>query len=242
MTIANYNTYVDNLANFLVISSTDVNYQNALPNIIDDAEQRIYRELDLFHTLGFTLTTTALSNPYVATPSTMTDANSLTGGRTVVVERVGIYTPVGTFDVVNHLMPMSFEALSFLYPSSIGSGLPQFWAPFSQDAIYLGPWPDAVYDIEFDATFRPTELSASNVTTVLTAYFPDLFMAASLVMSAGYMKNFGSMADDPKAAMSWEQHYQTLMQSAQTEEARKKLTSQGWSPKQPAPLATPPRT
>ena len=43
----NYSQFVVNLANMLVIPATDPNYLQALPSIIDDAENRIYRELDL---------------------------------------------------------------------------------------------------------------------------------------------------------------------------------------------------
>jgi hypothetical protein len=50
------------------------------------------------------------------------------------------------------------------------------------------------------------------------------------------------MGDNPQSAVSWEAHYQALVKSAQIEEARKKFTAEGWSSKQPAPLATPPRT
>ena len=46
-----YSTFVSSLANMLVIDPTDTNYLAALPNVIDDAEQRIYRELDLLSTI-----------------------------------------------------------------------------------------------------------------------------------------------------------------------------------------------
>ena len=70
---------------------------------------------------------------------------------------------------------------------------------------------------------------------------PDLFIAASMVFANGYMKNFSAMADDPQAPVTWEKHYQTLKQSAMEEEFRKKFGSQGWTSKQPNPIATPPR-
>jgi hypothetical protein len=46
-----YNTFVTSLANLIVVSPVDVGYVTALPNIIDDAEQRLYRELDLLSTV-----------------------------------------------------------------------------------------------------------------------------------------------------------------------------------------------
>ena len=40
-----YSSYVTDLANLLVVPPTDANYLTVLSNIIDDTEQRIYREL-----------------------------------------------------------------------------------------------------------------------------------------------------------------------------------------------------
>src|SRR5580692_3999008 len=45
----NYSGFVASLANMLVIPVTDPNFQTFLPNCIDDAEMRIYRELDLLN-------------------------------------------------------------------------------------------------------------------------------------------------------------------------------------------------
>ena len=46
----NYSGYVTDLANLLVVPQNDPGFMTALPNIIDDAEQRIYRELNLLST------------------------------------------------------------------------------------------------------------------------------------------------------------------------------------------------
>ena len=72
-------------------------------------------------------------------------------------------------------------------------------------------------------------LPISNTTTILTTYVPDLFMAASMVFASGYMRNFGSQADDPRMSQSWENQYQLLKASAQTELARQRFESWGWS-------------
>lgn len=42
----NYTQYVQDLANLLVVPSTDPNFLVVLPNIIDDAEQKIKERLD----------------------------------------------------------------------------------------------------------------------------------------------------------------------------------------------------
>lgn len=239
MSIPDYSTYVNELSTFLEIGSTDVNFQAALANIIDDSEQRIYRELDLLDTIVRD-SSAALS----AGVNSLTLPSTL--GRFVVTEEINVITPVGTVSpdsgTRNSLVPSSREMLDMLYPSATGATVPTYWAPITTQLVIVGPWPDAAYQVEVVGTIRPTSLSSTNNTTLLTQYFPDLFFAGSLVMAQGYMKNFGAMSDDPKAAMSWQSHYDQLMQSAQVEQQRKRLASQGWSPKQPAPIATPPRT
>lgn len=238
MPIANYTTYVAELANLLVVPVGDNNYTTVLPNIIDDAEQRIYRELDLLNTVVTQTAALSTATNLFNLPSTV--------GTFVTVQYVNAITPAGTTSPVagtrNNLVPVSTEVVNFLYPSSSGSTVPNYFAMLTQTAILVAPWPDQAYTMEIAGTIRPAALSSTNVTTILTQYFPDLFIAASMVFAAAYLKNYGAAVDDPKMAVTWESHYQALMASAAVEEARKKFTGQGWSSKMPAPLATPPRT
>lgn len=235
----NWTSYVVSLGNFLVISTTNADFTSALPNIIDDAEQRIYRELDLLNTVvkdssaAFSTGTRSFNLPAA-------------NGTFYVVNSIYAITPAGqtTADLGtrNSLLPTSRDYLDFTYPSSSGSTVPAYFAMTTQTSFIVGPWPDAAYQMEVVGTIRPNPISSSNLTTLLSVYLPDLFLAASLVAGSAWQQNFGQQADNPQMAESWEAHYQLLLRSAQTEEARKKFTSQGWSSKQPADIATPPRT
>lgn len=234
-----YTTFVSSLANLLVVPTADAGYQAALPNIIDDAEQRLYRQLDLIDTSvrDSSATLTTLTRNF-----TLPSAS----GRFVVTDELNVITPVTTTNpelgTRNALVPASEEMLNALWPSVTGSSVPQYYAMVNQDLAIVGPWPDAAYTVETVGTIRPAPLSVSNVTTILSVYFPDIMIAASMVFAAGYQKNYGAGVDDPKMAVTWESHLKTLLDSAETEEARKKFTGPGWSSKEPAPLVTPPRT
>jgi len=237
VTALTYSTYVSTLSTLLVVSSADADFQTILPSIINDAELRIYRDLDLLSTSTRSTTTLAAGNRNLTLPTV--------NGTVVVCDEINVITPVSTepdSGTRNQLVPASDEMLNALWPSVTGSTVPQYWAMVNQETVILGPWPDAAYTVEVVHTIRPNQLSSTNTTTLLSVNFPDLLIAASMVFGAGYQKNFGAAVDDPKMAVTWESHYQTLLQSAQVEEARKSFTSQGWSDKQPAPLATPPRT
>ena len=234
-----YSQYQTDLANLMAVPSSDPPYVTVLPNIIDDAEQRIYRELDLANTL---VTDSSGALAVNSRSFSLPSAN----GTFVVVERVNVITPLGAASpdagTRNPLAPSSKEMLDYLWPSSTGSTVPTYFAMRTQTTLIVGPFPDQAYMVEVSGTIRPTPLSASNVTTLLSQYFPDLFMAASMVFGAGYLQNFGAAVDNPQMAGSWESHYQKLLPSAQVEEARKKFRSQGWSSRQPPALATPPQS
>lgn len=230
-----YSQYVTDLANLLVVPLTDPNYLIVLPNIIDDAEQRVYRELDLLSTI-----VRDSSGVLVANSRSFTFPQHF-----VVSESINVYTPVNTVTNRNQLVPVTREFLDAVWPNEASTttpSVPQYYAMITDQQIIVGPPPDAAYSMEVVGTIRPTPLSASNTTTYLTLYLPDLFMAASMVFAAGYQQNFSAMGDNPQQALSWEAHYQALVKSADIEENRKKYAAQAWSAKQPAPLATPPRT
>lgn len=229
-----YSTFVTSLAGMWPISPADTNYVAALPNIIDDAEQRVYRELDLLTTIVRDSTGTLTAN----------SRNFTFPQHFVVSEAVNVYTPVSTTTNRYQLVPTSREFLDAVWPNEAAAStpsVPQYYAMITDQTIIVGPPPDAAYTVEVIGTVRPAPLSASNTTTYLTTYLPDVFLAASLVFSYGYMKDFGAVTDDPNAPGSWEAHYQKLIASANTEENRKKYASQAWTSKNPAPLATPPR-
>lgn len=229
-----YATFTTALSNFLVIPLTNPDFIAAIPNIIDDAEQRLYRDLDLLDTVvgaGGTLTQLAASFTL--------PAPSAEYGPFLVVQGITVVLPSGTQVPLN---PVSKEVIEYLYPGVAGAGVPEVFAMFRQGIILIGPRPDAAYAVAVVGTARPIPLSASNQTTLLSQYFPDLFLNAALAMGAGYMKNFGAATDDPQSGVSWETKYKTQLTSAIKEEARKKFQDQGWSSLSTGPSATPPRT
>ena len=235
-----YSSWVSAFANTLVVPSSDANFQAMLPNAIDDCEQRTYRDLQLLNTVysdtgGSFITGQRSQN----LPST--------NGTFYVVNTIYAITPAGATANAGTrvpLVPASRDWLDFTWPSSSGATVPAYFAMTTQTTFIVGPWPDQAYNMEANGTLRPAPLSTSNVTTLLTVYFPDLWMAGTMAYGFSYLQNYGAAGyvDNPQSAISWESHYQTLLQSAKVEEEMKRFTSQGWSSKPPAPLATPPRT
>jgi hypothetical protein len=232
-----YATYVTSLANMLVIPPTDAYYLTMLPNCIDDAEQRIRRELDLLAFLTIDQTGVLTAN----------SRNFTFPQHFVVSESINVFTPTGSIistSVRNPLTPVTREFIDAIWPtdaSTTSPSVPQYYAMVNDQTIVVGPPPDQNYPIEIKGTIIPAPLSATNTTTWISTYLPDLFLAESLIFGYGYLKDNGAATDDPTSSASWTKHYMDLWQSAMSEEARKKYQSQGWTPKQPNNVATPPR-
>ena len=217
----NYTQYQTYLATMMATQTSDTYFQTILPEAIDYAEQRIYRELQLLNTNTSATVAATVATPSLTLPST-----------TIVVNRLNVITPAGSTTsngLRNPIYPVSREYLNWVYPNDTVTGLPVLFAMDTQTVAHLGPSPDQAYNIEVVATQRPTPLSASNTTTILTNGLPDLFLAASMIFMAGYQKNFGAQSDDPKMAESWEDQYEKLRDSALTEEFMKKFAASSWT-------------
>jgi hypothetical protein len=217
--------------------SSDANFNNILPRAIEQAEQRLYRELDLI------TTTTA----QVASLSSGVRNVAIPGG-IIILNDLNVITPAATAPDAGTRNPVQRVSLSFLNAAApiaaavLGSpSIPKYYALLDDVNLRLGPAPDAAYQAEFIGPIRPAPMSASNPTTWLGTDLPDLFLAALNVFMAGYQRDFGAQSDNPQLALSWEATYQELKKSAAVEEARRRAQSVAWSPYSPTPLATPPR-
>lgn len=236
----NYATYVTQLANLLVVSSADTNFQIMLPGCIDYAEQRMYRELDLLYTQ-----VTTASSAVILSSGNRNFTLPTTYGAYIIVDNFNVISPVGTLSSAGSrtpLVPATREFIDTVYPSGqTATGIPEFFAMASNTEVILGPAPDAAYYAEVVGVQRPSPLSSTNSSTILTQYVPDVFMAASMVFGTAYQRDFGSQADDARSAQSWETQYQTLFGSAMAEQLRAKYQAEGWTSQSPSPIATPKR-
>lgn len=231
-----YSTYKTALATLSVVPETDANWLSILPDAIDYAELRIYRDLDLLSTVQVNTTFSTTANASKV---------ALTQGTFVTLQNVNVITPAGTTnpDLGTRvpLLPVSKEYIQYSWPSSTNAGVPSYFAMIDEKTFSLGPWPNAAYTLEIVGTVRPSTLSATNTTTFISQYLPDLFLMASMIFISGYQRNFGRQSDDPQMAQSYESQYLALLKGATVEEYRKKFSASGWTSISPSPVATPGR-
>lgn len=234
-----YNTYLTTMQTMLVIydATGQQRLLDILPDMINYAELRIYRDLQLLNTVTSASAALTVGSRNLAIPQP-------TGGTFVVIESANVITPSSVTDpdlgARSALQRISKEYANYIYGNAT-TGQPVCYADIDNETAILLPPPDATYTVEFYGTMRPTPLSVSNVTTILTEFFPDLFVAASMVFGAGYQRDFGAQSEDPQLGTSWEAQYGALKSGANVEELMKKSASQGWSAFQPTP-ANPPRS
>lgn len=222
-------------------NQTDENYQRIVPRMLEEANNRIYREMDFL--AGTTAQTAAL---------TVNSRTQSLPATVILLRSLNVITPVGAqpndSGAVRHpLERVSPEAMDFWYPqASLTPGMPTKYSvlgatgsqPYS---VRVFPEPSAAYTAEFIGVIRPSPPGPSNQSPFIIAAYPELFIAACMVFASGYQRDFSSMADDPQKAMSWEKHYSDLRASVMIEAGRQKGEGAQWSTMPPAPVANAPR-
>ena len=232
-----YSSYVQQIATMAVIPSNDTNFTIIIPQMISYAELRMQRDLDFLST------------------QISTNAYNFTSGSNLLTLPTSQFVVPETFEVVSSgvsspLLPVTKEFIQNVYGSGSTTGLPQYFAVYGGDTattgntsqyMIVGPIPNQNYSTIITGTVRSAPLSASNTTTYISTYLPDMFIMASMIYISAFQRNFGRINDDPQMAQTYESQYQALKTSALVEENRKKFEAAAWSSYSPAPAASPTR-
>jgi hypothetical protein len=236
-----YQGFVNQIATMAVVESDDPAFLTVLPQAITYAENRICRELDFLFT----------SVPNASFTLTAGSRNlTISAGTFVVPEQINVITPVNAPSadggLRNPLMAVTREFLDAACSDPSAVGVPKYFAPVGNAggnlSFVVGPYPNASYRVEIIGTIRPDSLSATNTTTFISMYLPELMIMAAMIYVSGYQRNFGAtMANDPQMPISYETQYKELLAGAAGEEFRKKFEAAAWSSKVPSPLASPTR-
>lgn len=247
-----YNGYVSQVATMAVVETTtvsgvvqgvDASFNSIIPQMLNYAELRIQRDLDLL-------------------PSQTSRSYTLTAGNNQLQIDVDDFVTLQTLQIDSSgnlftLLPVTKEYLQNVFGSSGTQGRPVYFAMYGGDLatggnsynnILVGPYPDAPYSVTITGTVRlPTLYQyaapgiASTETTFISTYLPDLLLQASMIYIAQYQRNFGQASNDPAMGPTYELQYQNLLKTAIVEEARKKYSASAWSSMSPALAATPTR-
>lgn len=240
-----YTTYQSAVVTQIPSLTDDPNFQTMLPDAIDYAELSIYRDLDFLALHGvLPLGSTVIGNPTfvpTATPTIVVLEELFYGTNNTPISPASQAYIRAVYAGAAHGPPQYFAVIGGAALSLFGS---QWTAGVN---VLLGPTPDASYALNGYVTAREPPLSETNSATFISQNLPDLFWAASMIFWAGYNRNFGAQADDPRQAVSWSAEYQRLLHGADREEIRKKFLAEQATAKipqarlgaQPAPQGAP---
>ena len=259
-TALSYNGYVTQIATMAVlqqtlvttgtspnslVTSSDVNFQNIIPQMLNYAELRISRDVDFLATQNQqSFTVLSGTNQLPIAPAT----------DFVTLQTITATSQTGS---VTTLTPVSKSFLQNVYATESGAGAPQYFAMYggdlatggqAQQNVIFGPWTDGTYTFNVTGTTRQPTLYnyavsglADTTYTFISQNLPDLLLMASMIYLSAYQRNFGRESDDPQMAQSYENQYQMLLKGAIVEESRKKFQADGWTSFSPTPVATPTR-
>lgn len=231
-----------------VFSFVDAPLQGTLPSMLNYAELRCARDLDLLSSQS--------SNVYTLTVGQ--NVFSLPVNDFVTVQTLEILQMSGS-TVVNAipLIPTSKELIQNCYSGVFSSGCPKYYALYgsnfgdndnTETNILLGPPSNFAYPLRVTGTVREASLYqnaaagiADTAYTYLSQWYPDLLVMASMIYVSGFQRNFSASSDSKDMPVNYEQQYRTLLAGAIAEENRKKGMGSGWSAYSTPVTATPTR-
>jgi hypothetical protein len=214
-----------------------------IPMMLNYAEQRIQRDMELLNTQVIRGYSLIAGYPFLSVPP-----SDLLVVQDVLVSIGGVPTP---------MLPVSKSYLLTVWPSTSAPGPPRVMAlqgagsgdpSLTATVILLGPPPDLPYGVACYGESRAPSLAgfantaqAGTSSTWIGTWLPDLLVMACMIYVSGYQRDFGRQSDDPQMAQSYEAQYQLLLGSANKQEFQRRWEADAWSAAAKSPVATPVR-
>ena len=167
----NYTNLVQAIKDYT--ENTETSFVSHIDQIIKQAEQRIYNEVQIPNLRKNSTGTTTSSNTYLQTPSDFLAPYSL-----AVLNSSSNYS---------YLLNKDVNWIREAYNSSSTTGLPKYYALFDDDTFILAPTPDATYTVELHYYYYPTSI-VSAATTWLGDNYEQVLLYGCLLEAYTYMK------------------------------------------------------
>ena len=200
-----YSQLQTDIRSYTEVDST-VLTDSILTTIVNNAENRIYRESDTDDNRFYATSNLIAGNRYVTIPSDLRIIRFIQ-----LTDSDGNQTYLQKKDT-------SFIAEYYETPGSSGgtspfSGLPKYYANWDANFWVVAPTPDSTYSITMGYIKQPTTITTSSSTeTYLGNKYQDLLLYGCLVEAYGYLKGPVDMIQ------YYEQSYQRALQSYSIEQ------------------------
>ena len=155
--------------------NTETSFVTNLPTFIKNAEQRIFKLVDLEVFRKNATSTLSQSDPYISVPTDFLASFSLS---------------VTSSNIKTFLLQKDVNYIQEYTPNPATTGLPKYYAFFDIDNFIVAPTPDSNYAVELHYYYRPASLTAGadSGNTWLSENAPNAMLYGSLVEAYTYMK------------------------------------------------------
>lgn len=167
------------------LETTETSFVANIPMFVQQAEERIYRTVQIPELRKNATGTLTSGVPYLARPSDFLSVFSL-----AVIDGDGDYT---------YLYDKDVNFIREAYPRAATQGLPKYYAQFDGDQIgtsegnfILGPTPDAAYSVELHYYYDPPSIVTTS-TSWLGENAETALLYGSLVEAYTYLKGDADM-------------------------------------------------
>ena len=175
-------------------NNTETNFVAAIPTFVKQAEQRIYRSVNLPVNRKNVDGNITIGNKYLAMPTDFLFPLSLS-----------IYSSTTTDSNQIFLLNKDANFIRATYPNVTATGVPKYYGVFDSDTFILGPTPNVAYSAELHYYYQPTtivDLANDSSTSWLGTNADTALLYGALIEAYTYMKG------DPDMMQLYQQRYQ----------------------------------
>tara|TARA_R110001592_G_scaffold212574_1_gene464977 strand:+ start:1325 stop:1999 length:675 start_codon:yes stop_codon:yes gene_type:complete len=175
-------TYAELVDQIRAYTETDANVLNTtiVNDFISNAENRIFREVDLDVFRSYQYASLTANNAFVSLPGTGIAEFAL-------IRSVQIYGQ----SLGNSRKKLEQKDVTFMneyWPDRTSTATPIYYANWKAGNIYLAPTPNSAYNIEVALNKLPTGLSSTNTTTWVSINAPRTLLYACLCEAFKFLK------------------------------------------------------
>ncbi len=175
MTGMTYSTLIAQVISYL--NRTDAQTIAQLENFVIQAQQRICREVETICTEQVVVSAFTVNNAVYQKPGRW---------RRTLAINVG---SGANNNVRSPVFQRSYDYLRVYWPDDSETDLPEFYSDYGFNNILVAPTPNAAYPYEWTYLELPPPLSTSNQTNMLTDFYPDVLLYATLLEATPFLKN-----------------------------------------------------
>lgn len=160
-------------------NNTETNFVAAIPTFVKQAEQRIYRSVNLPVNRKNVTGTITQSNAYLTMPTDPTFLFPFS----LAIRPIPADTPSNQIFLLNK----DANFIRSTYPNASTEGTPKYYGVFDSTTFIVGPTPDADYVTELHYYYQPASI-VTDSTTWLGTNADSVLLYGALLEAYTYMK------------------------------------------------------